>query len=692
MLGEVVVTASKREENLQRAALSITALGADDLESRAVTDAGQLAGLAPGVQIQPYFILLTYMRGVGNFSAQPAVDQSIAYNVDGIYLDRPYAVPNILFDLERVELLRGPQGTLQGRNSTGGSLDFITARPTKDFAAQVSLTAGNYSLLSTEGMLNLPLGESTALRLSAASSEHDGYMKNGFGDSNANGARARFLATPTSELEILVTGEYTRRDENGPTNSPCPPGSVDAACAGVRWDPFAGTPGQGTDPVRNMDEPNMLQAESSALYAEINYDLDFGVLTWVPAYRYHKYRNLQSYSQTFGFYPAVHDHMHSQELRLASAQASPVKWVIGAYFGRQNTQEKLYFTTGIEPYITVDEPGFPSIGHVSYRNDVDGYVYRSQSLFGQVSVPLSERFRLVGGLRYTEDKKSLHGRVSIVVPGPSEVGVNTQARQALDKLTYKAGVEYDLTPEILTYANVSTGFKSGGVNAVPPTSGLPATFQPENNTAYQTGFKGRFLNDRLQVNTEAFYYNYRGYLASAFGVTPEGVLVALNVNSQKARMYGGEIETAFLVTPRDRLDVSLAALSAKYKEFVIPSAGLSLTGMPMQNAPGLTVTTNYTRTFPLVRGGDIAAHVEVRYESDQWVDYRMSAGSYQPGFWRESADVTYNSADDKWSVGAFIRNISNNGAIMTAINGVGTQELAYPYAPRTYGVRVTSQF
>lgn len=691
-LGEIVVTASKRAENLQRAALSVTAIGAPQLQARAITDASQLAGLAPSVQFQPSFLLLTFIRGVGNYSSQPAVDQSVAYNVDGIYLSRPYAMPNILFDLERIELLRGPQGTLQGRNSTGGSVNLITARPTMDFEARVSLSGGNYSLLTTEGMINVPLAPDVALRISGATTQHDGYFKNGFGDANTMGARARLLAKPTSRLEILLTGEYSRRNEKGPTDSPCPPGSTDVACAGIPWHPFDGTPGQGTDAVNNMDEPNILKATNYAIYAEVNYDLDFATLTWVPSYRHVDYRSNQSYSHFFGFYPAVHDGLYSQELRLTSKSDSNITWVVGAYYGRQKSAEQNYFLTGEPPFLTVNRPGFAPIGHVSFKNDVDRYVYRSQSIFGQVAVPLFDGFRVVGGARYTWDKKQMSGTTGVVTAGPTFISVDTSARQSLKKLTYKAGFEYDIAPQVLGYANISTGFKSGGVNGVPPSSGLPATFGPEKNTAYQAGIKSRFFDNRVQVNAEAFYYDYRGYQTSAFGVTQEGISIGLNVNSQKARLYGGEIESTFLITPQDKLDLSLSLLSARYKEFDIPSTGVNLSGQRMQNAPGHTFTAGYDHTFDLANGANIVAHVEAHYESSQWVDYRLSPGSYVSGFWRESANLTYNSKDDRWSLGAFIHNISNDGSLVTAVGGLGPYELGVPLPPRTYGVRASAKF
>lgn len=691
-LDTIVVSAQKRDEDLQHAALSITSVSAQELASRGIADFSQLVGLAPAVQIQPFFIPLTYIRGVGNFSAQPGVDQSISYNVDGIYLDRPYATPAMLFDLDRIEILRGPQGTLQGRNSPGGAVNYVTAKPKMDFGASGSIGIGNYDLVNIEAMVNLPIAEGAALRVSAASTTHDGYFDNGFGDADTRGARARLLLQPTDKLEILATVEFTERNELGTTNSPCPPGSADPACVGVKWDPYAGTPGQGTDAVLDIDEANVLTSKNYAIYADISYDLGFATVTWTPSYRHLNFRSLQTYSHAFGFYPAVHDSMHSQELRLASNPGALFEWVAGVYYGRQSSEELLYFLGGEEPFVTVNRPGFPVVGHVNYQNDVKDYSYRSMSAFGQVSVPLFEGFRVVAGGRYTDERKSLEGRTTVVLPGPQTVSVDTSALQTLGKWTYKAGLEYDLAEDVLVYANVSTGFKAGGVNAVPPTSGLPATYKPEENTAYQAGFKGRFLNNTLQINSEAFYYDYRGYLSSAFGVTPEGVTVALNVNSQKARMYGVEVESVYLLTPNDRFDVSLSLLNARHKEFFIPSSGLDLSGQPLPNAPKFSFFAGYGHTFDLPNGATLQAQVRTHYESSQWVDYRLSAGSFQEGFWQHSANLSYTPAGGEWTLSAWIKNIGNNGAIMTAINGLGPYELAYPYAPRTFGLRVSASY
>lgn len=697
-LAEVVVTSTKRAQNVQDTAVSVSVLSSDDLERRAIREPAELNGLVPGVSIQPSFILLTYIRGLGNYSSQPGVDQSAAYNVDGIYISKPYGMPTVLFDLERVEMLRGPQGTLEGRNAVAGSINFITAKPTEEFAAKASVSAGNYSALTKEAMVNLPLSEGYALRLSGATAERDGYFDNGFGDQNVKGGRIRLLARPVPQLEAVITGEYTERDELGMTYSPCPPGSTAAqGCEGISWNPWAGTPGQGSDDVLNMNEPNYLISENKALYAEVNYDFDFGTLTWVPSYRDWDYANHQSLSGAFGYAPSVKDEMHSQELRLASTASSAVKWVTGLYYARETAEEQNYFTTNTGPYVAIDRRGFRPIGHVYFKNDVNDYSYESQSAFGEVSVPLADDFRIVAGLRYTQDKKVTAGNTGIVIAdpvtgAPTLISTDVGGRLEYSKLSYKAGVEYDVAPEIMLYANVSTGYKAGAVNGVPPGSDFPEAVEPEEITAYQAGIKSQFFDRRAQVNAETFFYDYEGYQTSLFDVTDEGILIGGTTNSQKARLYGGEIESIFLVTDDAQLAVSTTYLSTKHTKFEVPEAGAFFTGYSLQNAPRFTLSANYDHTFRLSTGASIVAHLETRHERGQWVDYRHSAGAYSDAHWRHGADVTYQSAENRWSVGAFIRNITNSDPLLVANAGLGPYMLAQPYPPRTYGLRLMVNF
>lgn len=691
-LGDIVVTASKRAENVQRAALSVTALGAEALQQRQIVDFGQLAGLAPSVQFQPSFVNLTYIRGIGNYTTNPAVDQSVAYNVDGIYIDRAYGTPNQLFDLERVELLRGPQGTLQGRNSTGGSVNLITARPVLgDLKARASISYGNYSALVTEGMVNIPISDTMALRISGAHSSHDPYFDNGSGDGNSYGARARLLFEPTSRLSILATAETTGRREDGPGASLCPPKSAEPACIGVPWEPFSGLPGVGNDPITNIVESNYLHVKNTAVYAEVNYDLGFGALTWVPSYRHLNYSIVQTVSNAFGIALGARDNMHSEELRLSSKPSSPVTWVVGAYYGRQTSQERSYFLTGVGASISVDEPGFDPVGHVYDKNDVQRYAYRSQSLFGQVTVPIFAGLRVTAGGRYTQDRKEMDGNVALVTGPGSVSSADYSVMQKASHFNYKAGLEFDPASGVMLYGNYSTGFKAGGTNGVPTGSGIQVTFGPEKIRAFQAGIKSRFFNNRLQLNAEGFHYDLDGYQSGLPAVTSTGLVVFVTTNGQKAEIYGGEIEASFLITPRDRLDLSVALLHARFITFIIPGAG-DYSGNQMQNAPGHSFTGNYSHTFDLAGGATVVAHGEARYEGDQWADFRNSPGSLVNGFWRLGGDVTYRSADDRWSLGVFARNLTNNGSVMVFNAGLGPQSIAGPLPPRTYGVRASVDF
>ena len=692
-ISEIVVTANKRQESVQKAAISVSVLGGGDLAKLNVIDPGQLAGLKPGIQFQQSFTLLTYIRGIGNYTVQPATDQSIAYNVDGNYISRPYGMPDLLFDLDRIELVRGPQGTLQGRNAIGGSINLVTNKPTDSFEGKFSATYGNFGQILTEGMINVPLGEDVALRVSAASNNRNGYVGDGFMNSDIQGVRARLKVDPAHNLDILLTAEYTRRHEKGPGYSICPPGSLDAACAGVDWKPWGGFPGQDTDNSIGIDEANYVRSNNRTIYAEANLDLGFATLTWTPSYRFVYYRNHTTFSHYFGFAPAARDRLFQQELRLVSAPASPISWVAGVYYGRQQSREENYFTIADPPYITTDTPGFPELGHVNFKNDIDKYVYRSMAAFAQVLVPLTSEFRIMLGGRYTEDDKTEDAHTGLVFPGPTLARVATHAKLKSDRFTYKLGVEFDAAPDVMLYANYSTGFKAGGVNGVPNANVLPIIFKPETIKAIQGGIKSRFLGGRLQVNGEAFHYDLRGFQNVGLALDPvTGILFGGTINAQKAELYGGEVEITARPTSNDHLDAAFTYLHARHTLFELPSAGLSLSGRPMSNAPPFTFTGNYTHTFAL-KDGSIDFHLMTRYEGDQWVDFRLQPGAFQKAFWRHSADITYTSQAG-WSLGAFVQNITNNGALLHSVPGavLGQFTLGLAYPPRTYGIRASASF
>jgi iron complex outermembrane receptor protein len=217
-------------------------------------------------------------------------------------------------------------------------------------------------------------------------------------------------------------------------------------------------------------------------------------------------------------------------------------------------------------------------------------------------------------------------------------------------------------------------------------------FSPETIKAIQAGVKSRFLDNRVQINAEAFHYDLDGYQTSFLLPGPGGLLIGGSVNAQNAELYGAELEASFVLSQSDRLDIAPAYLHAEHKKFLIPATGTDLSNKPMSNSPQFTLTGNYSHRFALTTGAGVTAHVETHYESSQWADFRLTPGTHVPSFWRHSADVTYNPSGDRWTVGAFIRNITNDGSLMHAVGGLGLYTVGMPYPPRTFGARVTANF
>lgn len=653
-LEEIVVTAQKSEENLQKTPVAVTALTAAEIQRRGISDPADLQGRLPGVQFQPIGDLLVTIRGVGTFNLQPGVDSAVSYNLDGTYLSHATALPATLFDLERVEALRGPQGTLFGRNANAGAISLITAKPALGkAAASGSIQAGDYGLFATEAMVNLPLGEDAAIRGAFATQRHDGYLSDGHNDAHNYAGRLRLLVKPSTAFSYLATVDYSKQRGEGASPSPCPPESVSAACGSVRpWRPFAG-----------QDTPNPADfrtVKNLGVYGEGGLDLDWAKLTSITSWRRVEFANLNT-TGPFGYFPTNTDRLFSQEVRLASPSASPVKWVLGAYYSRERLHD-----------LTTEQ--FSGFTFAKY--EVSRYLATSKAVFAQATVPLTDSFRLTGGLRYTDEQKTALGTAENVGSPPTPTGGLFKT----SRVTWKAGAEWDVAPASMLYASASTGFKSGGVNQVPAgVAALPAQYAPETIKAYELGSKNRFLDGRLQVNAEAFYYDYSGYQTINTLVDPTGTysgIFFVTLNSDSAKFWGGEVELAALLTDRDRVDLNAAVLHAKFGN-----------GAWVNNAPRYTFSGGYSHTFPLPGGADLRAGVDTVLTGPQYVDAANSPGAHQKAYTQTSANLEYEAADRRWSVSGWVRNLENKGAIYSYFGAFVTPyDLGYPLAPRTWGM------
>jgi iron complex outermembrane receptor protein len=667
-LGEIVITARKTSEDLQHAAIAVTAVSSQEIERAGIKDPTDLQWRLPAVEIQSATsIPAIFIRGVGTYNLQAGVDSAVAFSIDGIYLAHAQAYPPVLVDIAQVESVRGPQGTLYGRNSNGGAISFASNKPVLgQWDAEAGITTGNYSELGTEAMLNVPLGDKLAMRFAWGTDRHDNYYTNGYQDGNNYTGRWRVLYQPLDNLEIIATLDKSRIKNDGNTNDRCPPRSDYAACVGVPFEPWTG--------IGPRDPADFNRIDSWGAYLEANLSLGWGTVTSLSSYRdtdWNSHQILTVDTGSGGFTQGETARVTTQEIRVAAPTGSRINWIFGGYYSRERTPyREALISDGASFFVT----------NPDLSTD-------SKALFGQITYPIIDGLRVTGGVRYTNEKKSAQESANIVA-GVATVPVSPSTE--LNKVTWKAGLEYDVAAHSLVYGSVSTGFKSGGVNEVPNTPDFQQTYNPETITAYQIGSKNRFWSERLQVNVEGFFYDYKGFQTLEGLTDPTGTYPGLfleTANSDKATMYGGELETTFAITAHDHLSITPTYLHARFNRFVV--GGTDLSGHHIEAAGPYTISGAYDHAFVLPSSAKIVANMSTELVGGHYMDNSNSSGSYQPTYTRSTATLTYEDVGGHWTVSAFIRNIENTGAIMTwGPPSVGNQDLVQVYPPRTYGLSV----
>lgn len=679
-LSDVVITARKVSEDLQHAPIAVTTVGPDEIARTGVKDPTDLQWQLPAVEFQTaQSVPDVFIRGVGTYDLQAGVDSAVAYVIDGIYLAHPSAYPPVLVDIAQVEEVRGPQGTLYGKNSNGGAIIFESNKPVLgQWDAEAGVNTGNYEAFGGNFMVNVPLTDELATRFAIGTDRHGPYETNGYSESNNFTARWRTLFQPLENLQLIATLDRSRVSDDGyavdgcsPAGDLCPPGSS--------FQPWTG--------IGPRNPFNYDRIDTWGTYLEADWKLSWATVTSLTSYRNSDWRSYitstvgdaePAYSPDGALNPADMNtgytqgetaRMTTQELRIASATGSSLSWIFGGYFSRERSpyRETLisngatFFTTN--PLLSDD----------------------SKAVFGNLTYSIIDGLRVTAGLRYTDEKKSA---------AQNENGIFVNPSDQLNKVTWKAGLEYDLTPQSLLYGSVSTGFKSGGVSEVPDFPGSSQTYGPETITAYQFGNKNRFWSDRVQVNYEVFYYNYYGFqtldaVTDATGQYPGLFLETLN--SQKAEMYGGELETAFAITAHDRLTISPTFLHARFIEFDV--GGVDYNGNHIEAAGPYTVAGSYQHEFELPGSNRIIAKVSTELVGGHYMDNGNAPGSYQPTYTRTTADLTYEDGGGHWSASAYVRNLENKGVIAFYEGDVlGVQDAVDLYPPRTYGLSVQWHF
>lgn len=735
---EIVVTAQRREESLQKAAVAVSAVTGDALISSGISDTLGLGRLVPSLAVTPTGGTTSFvLRGVGTLGANAFSENAIAFNFNGVYVGRPTAPIGAFYDLERVEIVKGPQGTLYGRNATGGAINVLPKRPElAAFDGTAMLEYGNYSSKRGQLALNVPLGEVAALRVATQIVDRDGYLSDGYDDEKGESVRGSLLLQPSERFSALIVADYFHQGGKGgghqliPTVSFAAPaledrigGSDPRAAAAIRAyaasifaPPFCGGLGNfvnsGCIAIPAGDGYN--DQTFWGVSATVEGDLGVGKLTVIPAYRKTESR-YKMYLPGFQGILSEDDDQTSLEVRLASNDEGRLSYVLGGFYFHEKQDADNYFNQGL-------------LSNARFNPRLKT---ESLAAFGQLSFNVADTFRLVAGGRYTKEDKSQLTSVftgglplpQTPVPPASFTAAQFSGALSFNKFTWKAGVEWDAGPQSLVYANVSTGFKTGGFFvAAPPNN----TFNPEELTAYTAGTKNRFFDNKLQLNVEAFYWDYKdqqitfvGGIRGSNGIFAQG---GTTVNAGQSRMYGAEVDLVFAPTSKDLFSVNLQYLDGQYKS--LSTAAFSPTGAPVVtgcavtgsrlanpgvngarfydtdcagkptiNSPKWSANLAYQHKFEVGDGLALVAGVRGQIQSEQYFNVNFIEAEKQGSYAMADTFLTLEGPDRKWSLTAFINNITDETVMArTGTRPILNFSVATLRPPRTFGIRGTFNF
>ena len=559
---EIIVTAEKRDESLQDLSQAVTVLSSEDLDNRQISSFVDISAIAPGVNVAKNegFKTVITIRGVGYETNQNAIaTPSVSYHLDGIYIASPYSLQTEFMDLERIEVLRGPQGTLFGQNSTGGAINVITSAPSLDESTSYGdVTFGDYSLLKTRASFNRPINESVAVRASFITNKRDGFTDNlstgqDLDDADSISARVRLLYQPSDTFRANFTAQIFDENRNGSAQK----GLLDT------------TPNPRE---LRQDSQTEHKLEASLYSAVFEWDFDAYSIKSLTSYqeddilvRRDNDRNDAAYLAPFAQLPSEYDPETNKqttithEFNIVSAEPymGKLDWIAGFFYLDTeidiSIRERLDFAyDGFDPIVVSEVLAFG--GDVGFISDSKPE-RESMSIYGQGTWNHSDTLRSVFGIRYTEDEV-----YSEVTNYFGRLGTDILQVDG-SKMTTRLVIEKDLDENRMIYASLSKGYKPGGSNltygredVVAPIVVLP-TFEEEVVDAYEVGIKAELPGGRTRINSAFFYYDYEGLQYQA--TDPELYQGGVN-NIAESEIYGAEIELSTFITDSMILDASMS--------------------------------------------------------------------------------------------------------------------------------------
>jgi len=660
-LEEVIVTAQKRTADLQDTAISLALITGEDAIRKGNINMDDMLRDMVNVNAQQIgFGTAINIRGMGWDLPVDVGESAVSVNFDGAANNNLQATIFGYFDMERMEVLRGPQGTLYGRNATAGAVNVVFASPNPEGIEGYALAeAGNYSHRRFEGAFNLPLTESQAVRIAASDVKRDGYMSTGAADADGTAIRAKYLFQPGDDFRLELTASHFELGGISPDPN------VAAADYEASY-PYLST----------LTSPDQRYDFSSTKFSGIvDWKVGPGVVTFIPSYE--ESDSAGTALVPFGpgagtVQPAVPSSttQKSGELRYASLPDSNIQWQAGLY----------YYDRVQDVYAS--PVGNPNCGE-GCRNGAT-----NKAAFGHLTIPLRDTLRLVLGARVGTDE-------AILVQSTSFDPAFTNARSDWNVFNWKVGLEADVSDAAMAYATIATSSRPGGFNLING-SGNPE-FDQEKVTSYETGLKSRWWDQRLQVNGALFYYDYQDYqtVDIFFDPSRNPPFVGNFFNAGSARNFGAELETITLLGDSTRLNLAASYLNAKFDSDIELHPDpfgppVNINGSPLPRSPKWTLKGSFEHTIELGDAGSLTGSVSYRWlDNHQLTVYPVYV---YPVTLVDSYSVVdlyanYDSRDGKWGANLWVKNL---GEKVYKLSGSQNNIIAGP--PRMYGVSVTYRF
>ena len=688
--GEIIVTAQKREERLRDVPLAVSAVSGSTLQAQQITTATDLRLISPSLNFTPSANARGEgfaIRGVGTAIFSDTVEQSVGVVVDGVVVGRSGQATGDLLDLERVEILRGPQGMLFGKNASAGLISINTRRP--QLGETTLELRGSYATLNevkVSGVGNLPLGDIAAIRLAVGSQTADGTVYNrrldvDVNNRNEQNARARLLIEPSSDLSIMISGDWQKR------RSRCCAWTARSAPAGTAFGALNSAAGV-VPSIGNREiaagVPFFQNVDGWGTSGQLDYDFGMATLTSITAYR--RWKNADNNDPDLLPINILDINngtsklrQFSQEVRLTSP-SGPVEWVAGLFYYNQANRTKSNQTGTLGAVV------LPSLLGTTLDTDTKNV---SKAAFGQITVRPTNGLKLIGGVRYTDEDIDLV-LTQLRAPGtiasiPGRFSGTINGSTGANNWSYRLTAQVDVTPTFMVYATHARGFKGPGINTLGVSTSVTEVIRPEIPTTYEIGGRGAWLNNRITFNFAAYQTKYENFQAQVFdqGVTPGRFRVT---NAGKLDTKGIEVELG--VRPATGLSLSANAsyLDAQYADFqniacftgqtILPfgttrtsdrqcirisatpgaTAVTNGTGNRLTNAPAFTLSLFGRYEQPI---GDMTGFVQTNFQFRDKVSFSAAGDPnlQQKGFGILNGSIGVNGPDDRWNVTLFVKNL-----------------------------------